>query len=259
MHAPTPTLPALPDIAAEILARVRSQQPRVHCITNTVAQSLTANVLLAAGAVPSMTVAADEIAQFVGGADALVVNLGTLDSERRQSIEIAIDTASKAGRPWLLDPVFVDRSPSRRAFAARLVGKKPSLLRLNSPEFASLSGGEPNEQALAAYAREHGCIVALTGATDIVCDGERMLKIANGDPLMGSVAAMGCAGTALVAAFLAVEGDAWLASAAGLLAFAIAGECAAASGRGPGSFAVEIIDALAKLDRESLRTRARLV
>jgi hydroxyethylthiazole kinase len=258
MHAPTPTSPALPGIAAGILARVRSKQPRVHCITNAVAQSLTANVLLAAGAVPSMTVAPDEIAQFVASADALVVNLGTLDGDRRQSIAIAIDTAKETQRPWLLDPVFVDRSPSRCALAKTLVGRKPSLLRLNSAEFASLSGAEPNEQALAAYAREHGCIVALTGATDFVCDGVRMVKIANGDALMGSVAAMGCAGTALIAAFLAVEADAWLASAAGLLAFAIAGECAAAVARGPGSFAIEIIDALAKLDGETLRLRARL-
>jgi hydroxyethylthiazole kinase len=258
MHAPTPTSPVLSGIAAELLARVRSREPRVHCITNAVAQSLTANVLLAAGAVPSMTLAADEIAQFVAGADALVVNLGTLDGERRQSIDIAIDTANKAQRPWVLDPVFVDRSPLRCALAKSLVDKRPSLLRLNSQEFASLTGGESNEQALAGYARDHHCVVALTGATDVVCDGERMVKIANGDALMARVAAMGCAGTALVAAFLAVEADPWLASAAGLLAFAIAGECAAAAARGPGSFAVEIMDALAKLDGETLRMRARL-
>jgi hydroxyethylthiazole kinase len=258
MHAPTPTSHALPGIAADILARVRERKPRVHCITNVVAQNLTANVLLAAGAVPSMTVAPDEIAHFVSSADALVVNLGTLDRERRQSVEIAVDTANAARQPWVLDPVFVDRSPSRRAFAATLVDKKPTVLRLNSLEFASLSGEEANEQALAAYARDHGSIVALTGATDLIGGAGRMVKIANGDVLMAHVAGMGCAGTALTGAFLAVEPDAWLASAGGLLAFAIAGECAAELARGPGSFAVAIVDALAKLDRETLDARARL-
>jgi hydroxyethylthiazole kinase len=43
-----------------------------------------------------------------------------------------------------------------------------------------------------------------------------------------------------------------------LLAFTIAGECAAARARGPGSFAVEIIDALAKLDRATFLARARV-
>src|SRR4051794_41683090 len=73
----------LPHIAADILTRLRARGPRVHCITNAVAQTFTANTLLAAGAVPSMTLAADEIGAFVARADALLVNLGTFDAERR--------------------------------------------------------------------------------------------------------------------------------------------------------------------------------
>ena len=99
-------------------------------------------------------------------------------------------------------------------------------------------------------------MVALTGVTDTVTDGARMAKIENGHPLMGRVTAMGCAGTALVAACLAVEADPWLATSSALLAFAVAGECAAARARGPGSLAVEILDALASLDRETLLARA---
>jgi hydroxyethylthiazole kinase len=69
---------------------------------------------------------------------------------------------------------------------------------------------------------------------------------------------MGCAGAAVVTACLAVEIDPWLATIAGLSAFAIAGECAAARARGPGSFAVELIDALGGLERETVRSRARI-
>ena len=57
MHAPV----ELADIAADMLARLRTRAPRVHCITNSVAQQFTANVLLAAGAVPSMTISPEEI------------------------------------------------------------------------------------------------------------------------------------------------------------------------------------------------------
>src|SRR3981189_2042597 len=87
----------LPLVSADILARIRARRPRVHCITSAVAQNFTANMLLAAGAVPSMTIASDEIAVFVARADALLVNLGTLDPERRGAIEIAIATAGGTG------------------------------------------------------------------------------------------------------------------------------------------------------------------
>src|SRR5215467_6120498 len=93
--ASVPPASALPDLAADLLVRVAARAPRVHCITNAVAQNFTANVLLAAGAVPSMTVDPGEIAAFIGGADALLVNLGTLDGERREAVRIAIDTAAE--------------------------------------------------------------------------------------------------------------------------------------------------------------------
>jgi hydroxyethylthiazole kinase len=260
MHALTsnPLISGLPDIAADILSRVRNKRPLVHCMTNVVAQNFTANILLAAGAVPSMTVAPEEIAEFVARADALLVNLGTLDRERRDAAGIAIEVATDEQRPWVLDPVLVDRSRLRAEFARTLMAKTPRAVRLNGAEFAAITDADPAEDALERHALDQRCVIALTGGTDTITDGTRMAKIENGDPVMGRVTAMGCAGTALVAACLAVEADPWLATAAGLLAFAIAGECAAARARGPGSLAVEILDALASLDRETLLMRARV-
>jgi hydroxyethylthiazole kinase len=258
MHAPKPDLSNLPDIAAELLTRVRASNPRVHCITNPVAQNFTANVLLALGAVPSMTVATDEIGEFVARADAVLINLGTFDRERRKAAEIAIRTAIDERRPWLLDPVFVDRSRQRAAFAKTLAGRRPRAVRLNNAEFTALADSAPGEPALKRYARDQHTVIALTGATDVVTDGTRVAKIENGDPLMERVTAMGCAGAALACAALAVERDAWIATAAALLAFAVAGECAAVRAHGPGSFAVEFIDALASLDRATLQQRARV-
>src|SRR5579864_9580269 len=93
------------EITADVLARIRSRAPRVHCITNSVAQAYTANMLLAAGAIPSMTISPEEIAPFVAGADALLVNLGTFDRGRREAVEIAVAAASQGGKRWVLDPV----------------------------------------------------------------------------------------------------------------------------------------------------------
>ncbi len=260
MHAPkmTPFTSELPRIAGDVLARIRKQRPRVHCITNSVAQNFTANVLLAVGAIPSMTVAPDEIGEFASRADALLVNLGTFNQERRDATEVAIATAVERGRPWVMDPVFVDRSQPRTAFARRLVAERPTVVRLNEAEFSALAGTASDDEALRRYALDQACIIALTGATDRVTDGTRLVSVDNGDPLMSRVTAMGCAGTALVAAALAVDADAMAAAAAALLAFAVAGEVAAARAHGPGSFAVEIIDALYGLDHETLRIRGRV-
>jgi len=220
-------------------------------------------VLLAAGAVPSMTLSPQEIGGFVAGADALLVNLGTFDAERRAAVEAALDAAATHGKPmhgkpWLLDPVFIERSPARAEFARTLVARKPAVVRLNAAEFAALSGNDQAGDAPARFAKAHSTIVALTGRIDIVADGARRVKIANGDPLMAQVTAMGCAGSALLCAALAVERDPWLATIAALTAFGVAGEVAAREAAGPGSFAVAMIDALHMLESATLRMHVKV-
>jgi hydroxyethylthiazole kinase len=248
----------LPIVAADTMERLRERRPRVHCITNAVAQNFTANMLLAAGAVPSMTIAPTEIKGFVQRADALLVNLGTFDAERRKAALAAVAVANKRRIPWVLDPVFIDRSPPRAAFAKTLVAKKPRALRLNRAEFGALSGGEIDDAALARFAKARQTVVGLTGERDRVRDARRLATIANGHPLMARVTAMGCAASAMVGATLAVEPDAWKATAAALIIIGVAGERAAARARGPGSFAMEILDAMYALDRDTLIARAKV-
>jgi hydroxyethylthiazole kinase len=241
-----------------VLARLRARGPRVHCITNAVAQNFTANVLLAAGCVPSMTLSAEEISPFVAGAQGLLVNLGTFDGERRQATAIAVETAAKHRLPWVLDPVFVDRAPPRAAFARELIGRRPSVARLNHAEFHALAGQAPSRDAVAAYASANKIVVGLSGETDLVTDGDRIVALANGHPLMAKVTAMGCAGSALVAACLAVEPDAFHATVAALLMIGVAGEMATEKAAGPGSFAVAIVDALYNLDGAAFVARAKV-
>ena len=142
----------LPHITADILARLRARAPRVHCITNAVAQAFTANTLLAAGAVPSMTLSADEIGAFVARADALLVNLGTFDEERREATAAALEVVEEKRKPWVLDPVFIDRSEPRAAYARSLIAQRPRAIRLNRAEFAALAGADADDAALTRYA-----------------------------------------------------------------------------------------------------------
>ena len=231
------------------LSAVRGQRPRVHCLTNPVAFNLTANLLLATGAVPSMTATAEAMPDFIRSSDGLLINLGMLDGARRAAIEAALPATGELGRPWLLDPVKVDRSPVRLAYARRLLEHGPAVLRGNDAEMAALADAPETTGPT---------VLATTGAVDRVVQEGRHLAIANGSPLMDRVTAMGCAASALIVAFLVVEPDPFWAAAAALAAIGVAGEMAAERARGPGSFAVAFLDEMALLDEAGLKARLRL-
>jgi hydroxyethylthiazole kinase len=244
--------------AAELVALVRERRPRVHCVTNSVVQELTANVLLAAGAIPSMTTSPEEIGFFVAGADAMLVNLGTFDRERRDALEIALEVARDDGIPWVLDPVFIDRSEPRAELARSLARKEPRVVRANAAEFGALIQGEPNAEALDRFALDHITVAACTGPVDLVTSGAKRARIENGHVFMGQVTGIGCAETALLCAFVALEDDEFVAAAAALIAMGVAGEIAAEHAKGPGSFAVALIDAIATLDPGTIEKRSRV-
>lgn len=248
---PNHMLPVDAGLLAGVLARVRERRPRVHCVTSPVALELSANVLLAVGAVPSLTDDAASVRELVAASDALVVNLGMLEPARQQAILIAATKAAELGRPWLLDPVKVELSGQRLAFAKQLVSLRPALVRGNGAEIAALA---PADDA-AAFARAARTVVARTGPWDLVTDGTREIGLGNGSELMDRVTAIGCAASALAGAFLAVEPDPWAAAAAALLVMGVAGELAAERARGPGSFGPELLDALYRLDEATLIDR----
>jgi hydroxyethylthiazole kinase len=244
--------------AASLVAHLRERRPRVHCITNTVVQELTANVVLAAGAIPSMTTSPEEIAHFVAGADVLLVNLGTFDRERRDAVEIALEVAQDDGIPWVLDPVLIDRSEPRAEMARNLAMKEPRVVRANAAEFGALARTEATAEVLDKFALDHITVAACTGAIDLVTSGAKRVSIENGHPFMAQVTGIGCAESALVAAMVAVEDDEYVAAVAGVLAMGVAGEIAAARAQGPGSFSPALIDTIAALDDEAIVRRAKL-
>lgn len=247
---------ALAGSAGATLGAIRVRGPRIHCLTSPVAMVLSANVLLAVGATPSMTATPDGVADFVRGSDALLVNLGMLDAGRLAAAEIAAPLARELGRPWVLDPVKIERSPARLETARALLAYGPAVVRANGAETTSLAGD--GNRAWAEFARERRLVLATTGPVDVIVDGERELRLANGSPLMDRVTAIGCAGSALLAAFLAVEADRFAATVAALAVLGVAGEIAAEGARGPGSFVPAFIDALAALDAASLAARLRV-
>ncbi|MBZ0216683.1 MAG: hydroxyethylthiazole kinase [Fimbriimonadaceae bacterium] len=243
------------DAVGLAMDKVRGQAPRIHCLTNAVALEFSANTLLAIGAEPSMTSSAEEVGSFVETCGALVINLGMLDSERRRSVMIALDAAQTNGRPWVLDPAYAQISPIRLTFAKSLLPRKPKIIRANRMEIASLS----ENRGAAELALSIGGSVAATSEVDLVTDGVREVQIANGDPMMARVTAVGCVTSCLTGAFLAVEPDHFMAAAIAITIADIAGEMAVEMAQGPGSFRVSFLDSLAALTPETIEARVKLI
>lgn len=229
------------------LRAIAERSPRIHCLTNPVAMTLTANLLLAVGARPSMTQSADQLDEFIAASDTLCVNLGMLDTARREAIDAALGSATRHAVPWVLDPVKVHLSPTRCDYARTLLDRCPTVVRGNQPELFVLAEGESMVD-LSRLANQYRCVIAATGAEDRITDGQRNRKLTGGTPLQTRTIATGCALTALVAACVAVDPDPFAATLSALLAFKTAGARAARQARGPGSFPMVLLDELATLN-----------
>jgi len=234
-----------PGVAA-VLKRVATRHPRVHCLTNTVAQNVTANMLLAFGAIPSMASHPEEVAAIAAGAGAILINLGTISPEGERAIPKLLDVARERSIPLVLDPVFVELSPLRMRLARDILRLPGVTVRGNAVEMAALD---------AAMAQAQDVLRVTTGRIDQVEGPGRSYRIHHGHALMTKVTGLGCASSALVAACAAVEPDPAVAAAAALTAYGIAAEIAAGRAAGPGSFAMHLIDALAGLDQATLTER----
>ena len=173
--------------------------------------------------------------------------------------------------PWVLDPVGVGASAFRNETAARLMAERPRIVRGNASEVAAIAGGGAGGKGVdstlgtdavaavvTALAHSSRAVVVATGAVDLATDGERVVRVANGHPLLTRITASGCALTALIGAWAAVAEDPLEAAVGALAAYGVAAELAAERADGPGSFQVALLDRLGGLDPATLAERARV-
>jgi hydroxyethylthiazole kinase len=208
-----------------------------------------------------MVIDPEEAAEFSELADALLINVGTLTRERQQAMQAAITAANLAGTPWTLDPVAVGALTLRSDFCQQLLSQQPAVIRGNASEILALaqqaSGGRGVDtlhqadtaiDAAQKLAETWNTLVIVTGEVDYATDGQRILAISGGSPLMTRVVGTGCALSAVVAGFSSLPGDRLMNVAAACQVMALAGEKAAPQSVGPGSFANAFIDALWTLE-----------
>ncbi len=262
----------------EIFENVRKSVPLIHSITNYVTVNDCANMLLACGASPIMADELEDALEITAICGGLNLNLGTLNRRTIPAMFAAGKRAGELGHPVILDPVGAGASALRTDTALRLLQEvKCTVIRGNISEIKTLALGSGTTRGVDAdtadrvtgevpafvrdLARRTGAIIAVTGAVDLVTDGERAFYIYNGSPMMSTVTGTGCQLSALTAAFVAANPQQPLeASAAAVCAMGLCGEIAHSrltAQDGNASYCRYIIDAMYRLTPAALEKGAR--
>ena len=265
-----------------MLENVRAKTPLVHNITNYVTVNDVANVLLAAGGSPIMSDDADDVEDITSICGGLNINIGTLNKNTIPSMFLAGKKANALGHIVLLDPVGAGASRLRTDTANRLMQEvRFDAVRGNISEIKTLCTGSGNTKGVDAdavdavteanldngvqlvktFAAQTGCIIAVTGAIDLVSDGERCWCIRNGRAEMSRITGTGCQLSALMTAFLVANPDRKLdAAAAAVCMMGLAGEIGWANmqpGDGNSTYRNRIIDAIFNMTGDALEEGAK--
>ena len=196
----------------ECMDNVRKNVPLVHNITNYVTVNDVANILLACGGSPIMSDEPEDVEDITSVCGGLNINIGTLHQSSIEGMLLAGKKANELGHPVLLDPVGAGASRLRTDTALRIMKEiKLTVIRGNISEIKTLAYGSGTTKGVDAdvadavteetlndaiafvknFARKTSCIIAVTGAIDLVSDGEICYVIRNGRPEMGNITGTG--------------------------------------------------------------------
>jgi hydroxyethylthiazole kinase len=256
-----------------LLSRVRTARPLVHHLTNWVTIYDCANVVKVLGASPVMAHAPEEVADMVGLASALVLNIGTLTTPMVEAMKQAARGANDRGIPVVLDVCGAGATPFRDQKSLELLTEvRIDIIKGNASEVARVSGAavqtkgvdaaevaQDLEEVARSLARSRRATVVITGETDLVADAERLYMVINGHPLMGQVVGTGCMAASLIGTFAAVcPEDLPRAAAAALVVLGVAAQVAAPLAQGPATFKEKLFDGLYNLDEQTLARLQRV-
>ena len=264
------------------IENVRKNVPLVHNITNYVTVNDVANVLLACGGSPIMSDEPEDVADITSICGGLNINIGTLNQRSIEGMFVAGRKANELGHVLLLDPVGAGASRLRTETAVKLMDElKFDVIRGNISEIKTLALGSGTTKGVDAdvadavtednlddgvkfakdFAKQAGCIVAITGAIDLVSDGEICYVIRNGRPEMGKITGTGCQLSGMTTAFLVANPENKLeAAAAAVCAMGFAGEIGWSHMNpedGNSTYRNRIIDAIYNMDKETLEKGAK--
>lgn len=221
----------------------------------------------------------EDITSVCGG---LNINIGTLHQSSIEGMLLAGKKANELGHPVLLDPVGAGASRLRTDTTLRIMKEiKLTVIRGNISEIKTLAYGSGTTKGVDAdvadavteetlndaiafvknFARKTSCIIAVTGAIDLVSDGEICYVIRNGRPEMGKITGTGCQLSGMMTAYVTANQEKPLeAAASAVCIMGLAGEIGWSrmqEGDGNATYRNRIIDAVYQMTGEDLERGAK--
>lgn len=264
------------------LTNLRSKAPLVHNITNYVTVNDVANIILACGASPIMSDEPDDVSDITSICGGLNINIGTLNRHSIEAMFTAGKKANELGHILVLDPVGAGASTLRTQTAVKLTETlRFDVIRGNISEIKSLAYGSGTTKGVDAdaddavteenldkmidfakkFAETKNCIVAITGAIDLVADKDKCYVIRNGRAEMGKITGTGCQLSGMLTAFVTANPENKLeACAASVCTMGLAGEIGFSymqKGDGNSTYRNRIIDAVYNMNEDKLREGAK--
>ncbi|KAF5386233.1 hypothetical protein D9615_002670 [Tricholomella constricta] len=274
---------------AQLMSAVRDINPLVHQITNIVAATQSANITLALGGSPIMATEPKEMEDISRISNALLVNIGTMRFDGKESMSKAGYFANANKKPLVFDPVGIGASAFRKETVKDLLNTfQASVIKGNAGEMAALAnsqevltkgvdslgaGFKDPVGFVRALAKKERCVIAMTGAVDYISDGVSVIALRNGHEVLGKFTGSGCIVGSSIATYCGVvsaqsekedgklvHGDMLLGAVAGILVLTVAAELAVQREdvKGPGTFLPALIDQLWSLKPETVQSLARL-
>jgi hydroxyethylthiazole kinase len=257
---------------SKLMDAVREKCPLVHHITNYVTVNDCANICICSGGSPVMTDADNDVVEMSRIANAVVLNMGTLNPRTVEAMMLAGGIAKKNGVPVIFDAVGAGATSYRNIVADSIINRcKPDIIKGNAGEISFLAGvvggvkgvdsiskSDDIGELVRGLAQKYECLVVATGKKDYVSDGKTLYVLSNGSDYQGCVSGTGCMLSSVLGAYVGANGVSLCSVIAGITAFNVAAEKAEVDCKGPGSFKVALLDCLFNLKSDEMAAKAKV-
>ena len=256
---------------AQAVNNVRTTTPLAQSFTNFVTMNLVANAQLAAGGTAAMSFLPDDVIDTAEIAGSNYINVGTLLPFFKDALPEIAYKLHKNGKTWVLDPVAAGIGKTRTAILesfrtypptidamwglaqndSTVPGTRPAGAEAVDEVDAAVDAAKRVARHLAKHSPTGAGAVAVSGAVDLVTNGEHVFRLPGGSAMMTKITGAGCSLGGVTATYLAVAEPLVAAISASLL-YNRASEIAEAKSSGPGSFQVALLDALWNVTAEEV-------
>lgn len=259
----------------QIVNYLKNNHNLIHCITNYVTVNDCANVILGSGAYPVMADEYEEVEDMVSHACSLVINIGTINESKFQSMIRAGKKANQLGIPVILDPVGASATEFRKKAVLKLISEISfSVIKGNYSEISFLFDNSVSQKGVDStndlieniklysklLSEKYNTVIVATGKVDVITFKETQVFIRNGSPLLSKITGTGCMLSTIIASLTISNDLALYSSIIGTMIMGISGELASESKhtKGLSSYKTNLIDSISSFSKEILMERGNI-